>query len=338
MSLPKYIVNFEELTDELKKRLLELIDDELRDKYPQLDTNNIEALLEDIKELLPSVKYEGLKNKIENLVLYKHEGKPKIEGRLLDIPPITKENKAEFKFDKDVFLTGIHFNQTGWKKEDRWDLIIDKNKIINKSTIKEIGEHKYFSTFLEVNANTPVSFILHNNSGNSRQTMLDLEYIEGTKGTEVIEPPKNPDIEDIPNLWDIAIRMQWENNSPADIDLHAVMGKIHVYFGNKEKNNLYLNFDYVEHITNNNPEIISVKGNKNKRLKIYVNNYNGVMLNETVEIKIYQKKNYGNKLLKTYNLSVGVDRLKAHGVCEIDLKTLEIIEIDDEDIRLLGGR
>lgn len=50
--------------------------------------------------------------------------------------------------------------------------------IINKIGLKEIGEHKYFNTFYKVNANTPISFILSNNSGNSRQVTVDLEYIE----------------------------------------------------------------------------------------------------------------------------------------------------------------
>ncbi|MBU3155189.1 hypothetical protein LL038_03045 [Clostridium estertheticum] len=185
MSLSKYIVNFDELTDDLKKKLLEIIDDELRDKYPQLNTDNIELLLESIKELLPSIRYEGLKNKIEDFILYKNEGIQKIEGRLLDIPPVVKNTIEIFKFDKDIFLTGLHFNQTGWKKEDKYSLEINKNKIIDSSATKEIGEHKHFNTYFKVNANTPISFILHNNSGNSRQVVVDLEYLE-IKDSDII--------------------------------------------------------------------------------------------------------------------------------------------------------
>ncbi len=178
MSLPKYIINFDELTDDLKNKLLDIINDELKFKYPELNTNNIEALFEDIKELLPSTVYKGIKNKIDSLILKNIEGIQKVEGKLLDVPAIKNNYKIDFIFEKDVFLTGIHLNQTGWKKEDRWDLIVNKNKIIDKSTIKEIGEHKYFSTYYKVNANTPISFILHNNSGNSRQVIIDLEYVK----------------------------------------------------------------------------------------------------------------------------------------------------------------
>lgn len=328
MGLIKHIINFDELTDNLKRKLLELIDDEIKNKYPQLSTNNIEALLEDIKDLLPSEEYEGLKKKIEEFVLYNMEGKQKMVGKILDVPPIIGENKAEFKFDKDIFLTGVHFNQTGWKKEDRWDLVVNKNTLINNAAIKEIGEHKYFNTYFKVSSNTPVFFILNNKSGNSRQTMVDLEYIEG-KITEVIPPiPDKPDIEDIPNDWDIAVRVQWEENTAADIDLHGFMGDIHVCFWQRTYPNFYLNFDYLEHMTNCNPEVISVKGHKNKKLTIFVHNYNGVALKEPVNIKIYKKETYGNRLLKGYNLKIDNNRLLANGVCEIDLKTLKIIDLN----------
>ena len=178
MSLPKYVVNFDELTDDLKQMLLKLIDNELKNKYQQLNTNNIQALLEKLKKLLPSVKYEGLKNKIDTLIQGKAKGTQKLEGRLLDVPAIIRENKIIFKFDKDIYLTGLHFNQTGWKKEDRYSLEVNKNIIIDNISTKEIGEHRHFNTYFKVKANVPISFILHNNSGNSRQIMIDLEYIE----------------------------------------------------------------------------------------------------------------------------------------------------------------
>ncbi|MBC2580002.1 hypothetical protein [Clostridium sp. DJ247] len=335
MGLPKYIINFDELTSDLKKKVLELIENELDNKYPQLDTNNIEALLENIKGLLPSEKYKGLKEKIEALINYRYEGKQKIRGILLDIPPIIKENISEFKFNKDIYITGLSINQTGWKKEDKYSLAINKNKIIDGATVKEIGEHKYFNTYYEVFANSPISFILQNNSGNSRQIMVDLEYIEGTKTTVVIEPPTTG-LEDIPNDWDIAVVMHWEKNSTADIDLHGVLGDMHVYFGRKTYEGLYLNFDYLEHTTNKNPEILSVKGHKDKKLQIYVNNYNGKELLEPIEIKVYKKISYGNILLKTYNVNIDNDRLIGNGICEIDLNSVEIKDMFiKKDIRLL---
>lgn len=68
MSLPKYIINFEELTEDLKNHLLSLIDDNIRTNYPEINTNNIQDLLQQLKDLLPSVQYEGLKKKL--ILLY----------------------------------------------------------------------------------------------------------------------------------------------------------------------------------------------------------------------------------------------------------------------------
>ncbi|MGU9539656.1 hypothetical protein ACQX0N_11895 [Clostridium tepidum] len=339
MSLPRYVVNFEELTNDLKKKILELIDDELRGKYPELNTNNIEALLEDLKELLPSTQYNMLKKRIESFIYYNHNGMQKNEGRLLDIPPLIMENKEEFVFDKDVFLTGLHVNQTGWKKEDTFDLIINKEKIIDNASIKEIGEHKYFNTYFKVNANTPISFILNNNSGNSRQTMVDLEYIQGTETTTVIEP-EVPTVEDIKNDWDIAVVMQWEADTIADMDLHGILGNKHVYFENKKEDNFFLNFDSRQHKDNKNPEIISVKGYKNKILKIYLHNFNGMRLSEPVNLKVYEKRPYGNNLIKELNIDISPNSDMIRETIHIDLNNLEIKEIN-EDISLekfLGGR
>ena len=335
MSLPRYVVNFEELTNDLKKKILELIDDELRGKYPELNTNNIEALLEDLKELLPSTQYNMLKKRIESFIYYNHNGMQKNEGRLLDIPPLIMENKEEFVFDKDVFLTGLHVNQTGWKKEDTYTLEINKEKIIDNATIKEIGEHKYFNTFYKVNANTPISFILNNNSGNSRQTMVDLEYLIG----EIATPPEPP-IDDIENDWDIAVVMQWEADTIADMDLHGILGNKHVYFENKKEDNFFLNFDSRQHMTNHNPEILSVKGYKNEILKIYLHNFNGMRLSEPVNLKVYEKRPYGNNLIKELNIDISPNSDMIRETIHIDLNNLEIKEIN-EDISLekfLGGR
>jgi hypothetical protein len=327
VSLPKYIINFDELTGQLKKDLLELIDDAMKDKYPQLDTGNVESLLSQIEDLLPDEKYKGLKNKIEQFILGKYTGVQKVHGALLDIPAIISDYKKDFVFDKDVFLIGLHLNQTGWKKDDRYSLVIDKNKIIDSATTKEIGEHKYFNTFYKVNANTPVSFILHNNSGNSRQTLIDLEYLEGKETTIDPGAPENPDINDIPNDWDIAIRMQWEENSPCDVDLHGIIGDMHVSYRNKSYDGFYLNWDYVEHMTNNDPEIISVKGHYDKTLEIYVHDFNGESLKDPVNIKIYEKRLYGVILFKEYNIKVVNDSSLGYGVCSIDLKTKKITDM-----------
>ncbi|ADK16165.1 hypothetical protein [Clostridium ljungdahlii] len=327
MSLPRYVINFDELEAELRKDLLQAIDDAMKNKYPQLDIGDIEALLADIEDLLPDEKYKGLKNRIEQFLLYKYDGAQQVQGAMVDIPAIINDYKKDFIFDKDVFLTGLHLNQTGWKKEDRYSLVINKNKIIDSATTKEIGEHKYFNTYYKVNANTPVSFILHNLSGNSRQTLIDLEYIQGKEVTINPADPKNPDVPDIPNDWDIAVRMQWDKNSDTDMDLHGFMGDMHVCFWYKSYHGFYLNWDWLQHISNDNPEIISVKGHQNKVLDIYVHDYNQGELRSPVNVQIYEKRSYGAVLLKEYNITVENTSPLGYGVCSIDLKTKKITDM-----------
>lgn len=330
MSLPRYVINFDELESELRKNLLQLIDDAMRNKYPQLNTGDIEALLSQIEDLLPDEKYKGLKNRIEQFLLYKYDGTQQVQGAILDISAIIRDYKKDFVFDKDVYLTGLHLNQTGWKKEDRYSLVINKNKIIDSATTKEIGEHKYFNTYHKVNANTPVSFILHNLSGNSRQTLIDLEYIQGKEVTvnpEQPDNPKNPDVSDIPNDWDIAVRMQWEEKSLCDMDLHGIMGDMHVCFWHKSYLGFYLNWDWLQHISNDNPEIISVKGHQDKTLDIYVQDYNHETLKNPVNVKIYEKRSYGVVLLKEYNIMISDTSSLGYGVCSIDLKTKKITDM-----------
>jgi hypothetical protein len=327
MSLPKYIINFDELEAKLRFDLLKDIDEAMKDKYPQLDTGNLEALLSQIEDLLPDEKYKGLKNKVEQFIIGKYTGIQKIQGAVLDIPAIVGDYKSNFIFDKDVLLTGVHINQTGWKKEDGYSLQVNKNRIINNATTKEIGEHKYFNTFYKVNANTPISFILHNKSGNSRQYIVDLEYLEGKQTTINPEAPDNPDIDDIPNDWNIAVRMQWEANTDTDMDLHGIIGDMHVFYGNKSYDGFYLNWDYVEHMSNSSPEIISVKGHYDKILEVYVHNYNLLPLKSPVNIKIYEKKLYGNVLLKEYNIKVDNNTSLGYGVCRIDLKNKKVTDM-----------
>lgn len=178
-SVPRYIINFYELQGRLKSDFLKIVYDKILEQNPGLNTESVNSILLDIEKLLPYVKYQDIKNKIDIFVAGKFTGIKKIQGALLDIPAITGDYKRDFVFDEDVYLTGLHINQTGWKKEDRYSVEINKNRIIDRAHTKEIGEHKYFNTYYKVNANNPISFILHNLSGNSRQCLIDLDYLEG---------------------------------------------------------------------------------------------------------------------------------------------------------------
>ena len=333
--LPKYVVNFDELVDELKQDILSMINDAIRNKYPDLNFNNIESALANIKSMLPTAHYEGLKRAIDSFMYRKVTGDQKIDGAALDVPPIIQTVTHKFMFDHDVYLTGFHFNQTGWKKEDLYSLEINKNRIIDHATIKEIGEHKQFNTFFKVRAKTPIYFLLDNNSGNSRQTMIDLEYIDSVATTPPPPPSGGVNIDAIPNEWDFAVVMNWEEGSHADVDLHGVMGDTHVYFSNSNENNLYLNFDFQEHVSNDNPEILSVKGNKDKKLQIYIHNYNGIQVMKPINIKIYHK-GVTTEMVKEYNIPLNNDKQYINGVCTIDLSNSVITDLNNK-IRVING-
>lgn len=335
-SVPRYILNFDELLQYLNDELTKFIMKSLKEKYPQITTNNIEDLLSEIKSLLPHVQYKTTIKIIGDLtqnsgsILY---GTQKIKGKLLDVPPIIKENKVEFKFDKDVYLTSLHFNQTGWKKDDLYSLLVDSRILIDDSFTKEVGEHKYFNKYYLVPAKTPIIFNLNNKSGNSRQVIVDLEYIE--KGDPPLPPPPPPlphvpGVDDIPNEWDVAVVMNWESNSPADIDLHGFIDNKHVYYANTTETDFYLNFDFTSHLNNANPEILSVKGYHDKILKIYVHNFNHVTLHEPIHIKIYGKGSDGNTILKEYDINLEASNTYLYGVCAIDLGNLYINSLHDK--------
>lgn len=332
--VPRYVINFDELLGNLKDDLAKLVAKELKDHYPQITAGNLEDLLEDIKNRMPSASYKTLSKTI-NMLINKDAiyGIQKIEGKLLDVPPLIKQNTATFKFDQDVYLTGLHFNQTGWKNNDNFFLCINNTNIINKSYTKEIGEHKYFNKFYYVVAKTPVDFILDNKSGNSRQTLIDLEYIE--KGTPPPIPPPEPDpnapsVDDIKNEWDIAVVMNWESG-PADIDLHGFIGNKHIWYGNTEETNFHLNFDFTSHLKKLNPEILSVKGYQDQSLQIYVHNFSHSQLEEPVNIKIYGKDSSSNPIiLKEYNKSLIASKAFLIGVCTINLNTQEILDLDEQ--------
>ncbi|MBN3376494.1 hypothetical protein CF087_21955, partial [Clostridium botulinum] len=100
-----------------------------------------------------------------------------------------------------------------------------------------------------------------------------------------------------------------------------------VWYGNKSYDGFYLNFDYTSHKTNKNPEIISVKGYKNRKLHISIRNFNGVELKEPVTLEIYKYRPYGNKLLKKFNVNLDTNRdLKE--IFIMDLNTLKITNLN----------
>lgn len=178
--VPRYVINFDEFINAFDKDLRGLIQTAIvtsLDNHP-FETVDMITLLHTISSILPDNQYKVIVDKINAFIGGKYRGVVKIDGGLLYVPAIKGDYSKDFIFANKVYLTGLHINQTGWKKEDKYSLIINNEKIVDNATAKEIGEHKYFNVAYEVDSNTTISFALHNLSGNSRQCVIDLEYIE----------------------------------------------------------------------------------------------------------------------------------------------------------------
>lgn len=202
MSLPKYWLNNDEFIKEFGDKLEPEIRDKIRKKLNYF--NNSEELLREIENLLPESYFIKLKNKIRDFLNRKCGGEQHVDGIRADIPPIQGDFDVVWKAKDKIALTNIQVETTGWKPFDSYSLEVihylkSANKIttnVKKKTLfdhvpfKELGEHKAFSVFYNYFAkgidkfkkDDELHFILHNNSGNSRQLYLDIEYLLIGKG------------------------------------------------------------------------------------------------------------------------------------------------------------
>ena len=145
MSLPSYVINFDELKD-----LLE-------DKFSNV-------VVKDLSSLYGLQKIKGF-----------HLGVPALQGRLRIVDFVVPDN---------IVITGITYSQSAWKPTDFWELIIDGEKIFDTVYTKEIATQKNWQIIQPVNQGTKIELILTNNSGNSRDVWVDIEFI---KLTDIIE-------------------------------------------------------------------------------------------------------------------------------------------------------
>lgn len=111
------------------------------------------------------------------LNLLQPSGTQQIRGFYNYAPPIKGDFKITFTVPEDIKITAVTYSQIGWKFNDAYSLIIDGTSVLENVYTKEVAEKKSLRMPSEVSANTPIDFILHNNSGNSRQLWLDIEYV-----------------------------------------------------------------------------------------------------------------------------------------------------------------
>lgn len=294
MSLPKYIVNLEEMLEYLKDKIVIEPNVDLGDLGLSIG-NDLATIIDLLKKILAIIYDRGVQQ---------------IHGLRQHIPSVMGIYKLTKTFDFDIMLTGISYSQSGWKYQDSWDLEVSGTKLVDSFT-KEIGEHKHFNVFYFIPAGTPINIYHHNDSGNSKLVWFDIEYLNLSITNIIPSPPTPEPPEDLPitNPYDWMFILRWEDSTSTDIDFHMYLDRDnsnHVCYSNKkilqdEGNQAHLNYDFTSHGLNGRekePEIMTVLGYEERVINLYLTNYDGGLINEKVTIEVFKKTITGNQSVK----------------------------------------
>ena len=156
MSLPSYIINWDEIVPLLENALQEVVIKTMKD--------------------VP--------------------GTQKIKGSAVSIPALQGNFSVfEWKVDRKIVLTGLTYSQSAWKGEDYWELWVDGDRLFETVYTKELGEQKHWEVIYPVEPMQTIKVVLSNVSGNSRDVWTDLEYLELDIGARLRprEDGENPD-------------------------------------------------------------------------------------------------------------------------------------------------
>lgn len=139
MSLPSYVVNWDELKDLLESALGDYVVKTLRDV----------------------------------------EGAQRIRGFAESVPALNNSFVvAEWIAPVNCVFTGVAYSQSAWNAEDNWDLYVSGEKVFSNIHTKELGEHKTWDIVHPINNGDVVQIVLNNESGSSKNVWCDIEYIE----------------------------------------------------------------------------------------------------------------------------------------------------------------
>lgn len=171
MSVPSYILNWDEFAAELAKGIVI--------ENVNIDTSGIEFLLEtyfpEIVDLLEDILEEV------RLVRTKYDNyNQKIRG----FNAKTDKNTQIFEFvaDKNMYITGVSFSHNHLEGVgDSFNLSVENENaelIFNQVSFKDALQHKHFNKFFPVPAGMTVR-ITHFNADNlEKHIWYDLEYLE----------------------------------------------------------------------------------------------------------------------------------------------------------------
>ena len=128
MSVPKYIINWEELLEILGDKFeIDINDIDLGDLEDYLD-QQLGRIIDLLKQILDLLRDRGVQRVIQYHTISRSIG---------DYVPTI--------FDEDVLITGITYSQSAWKYQDSW--LGNREKFFDEVGTKEIGESKQMNIF-----------------------------------------------------------------------------------------------------------------------------------------------------------------------------------------------
>ena len=94
------------------------------------------------------------------------------------IPPLKNNNfKLGLKyFEQTTVLKSIQFGSFGWKDEDQVSVWLDNKQILANIYVKENSEKYIYNRSFIIQPNSEMYFVFHNNSGNTNQVWINVEY------------------------------------------------------------------------------------------------------------------------------------------------------------------
>lgn len=196
MGLPSYVINFDELVEDLATYLIDGIRVDVGDVV--IDTTQLQNLLQAINDKIPNpLDLTGLVAVLGNLNVVIEDltarlglqGVQKYYGECLQIPIILGDYEVKFESIEDWMLTDITYSLSSWNYQDSWSLFVNNEKIFSTVYTKEFGENKHFEVFYKVPKSSEVRFVFHNNSGANKILWVDLGVLEGISGSTTVSAP-----------------------------------------------------------------------------------------------------------------------------------------------------
>ena len=184
MSLPSYVINFDELADAIKAYLENGVNVDIG--TITVPTDKMEDLLTQIRDKIQGVNYTDLINALNALGVKLDglsgnlgiSGTQKMYGEMLQVPAVEGAHIIEFTVPASGRITGITTSQSAWNFQDTWDLKVEDIELFIGVRTKEYGENKFFNVFYPVTAGQKIYFVFNNVSGSSKILWVDFNILE----------------------------------------------------------------------------------------------------------------------------------------------------------------